>query len=341
MAAFEHERDTIISQADISSLPSLKDREARANTILKAQKNEIKECQNNTKDLEYLQKAINLKLKNLSRLNTDIKIQAKLMDNQVKLNTPFNGDYAARSLADELSKSTFGKDIFENMDTMAEEFAIEDPSKELDINKILNTNDENVNEDDCNLDDGELPPSIDLNDTPDNLSGNRLENSIVDPQDEFNGIRGNNPLYTIEPPNKEPESPIDENLIDIDSVLNIQIPEQELAESIVKNIKPEEKEPERLPYENLIDLDKILNTQEPEQKITEPIIKDVEPKEPENALNENLIDIDQIINTKKQELIEPEIKNIKPEEEKSEQATHQVNKNPTDIDIDSLLAQFN
>jgi hypothetical protein len=138
IACYETARDDLMAtDPEIMSLPSLKDREARANFQLKKHLIEIKNYKNDLVDLENLQKAINVKLKNLGRVNMDIKIQLRLMDSQVRLGTPSINSQAARSLAEELSKSTVGLDIFKEASTSAEQIVVADPTEPLNVESLL------------------------------------------------------------------------------------------------------------------------------------------------------------------------------------------------------------
>lgn len=144
-AAYEHSRDDKISNdPEIKNLPSTKDREARANNLLRKELDEIKSYQNELSDLENIHKAINLKLKNLSRLNADIKAQQRLMESQMRIGTPNVNSAAAKSLAEEFGKSMMGKDIFEGMETQATEETVVDPTAPLDVNNLLQTDEEMI-----------------------------------------------------------------------------------------------------------------------------------------------------------------------------------------------------
>jgi hypothetical protein len=144
-AAYEHSRDDKISNVpEIKNLPSTKDREARANNLLRKELDEIKSYQNELSDLENIHKAINLKLKNLSRLNADIKAQQRLMESQMRIGTPNVNSAAAKSLAEEFGKSMMGKDVFEGMETQATEETVIDPTVPLDVNNLLQTDEEMI-----------------------------------------------------------------------------------------------------------------------------------------------------------------------------------------------------
>jgi hypothetical protein len=141
LAGYETARDDLMAtDPDIMSLPSQKDREAKSNYQLKKELSEIKHYKNDLVDLENLQKAVNVKLKNLSRVNTDIKIQLRLMDSQVRLGSPSVTSEAARSLAEELSKTTVGLDVFNQAETSVEETVIVDPTVPLDVDNLLSSN---------------------------------------------------------------------------------------------------------------------------------------------------------------------------------------------------------
>jgi hypothetical protein len=144
-SAYEHARDDkIANDSEIKSLPSIKDKEAKANNLLRNELDEIKSYQNELNDLENLLKVINLKLKNLSRLNQDIKAQQRLMESQMRIGTPNVNSAAAKSLAEEFSKSMVGRDIFEGMTTQATEETVADPTVPLDVNNLLRTDEETI-----------------------------------------------------------------------------------------------------------------------------------------------------------------------------------------------------
>ena len=137
IAEYETKRETILIQdEEIQSLPNIKDREAMSNNKLRNELVTIKNLKNHLSDFNNLSRAINLKLKNLNRANTDIKIQMRLMESQIKLGS-LPTDEAAKSLAEEMKKGIYGKDSFENAETKVEETKIADPSQNLDINSIL------------------------------------------------------------------------------------------------------------------------------------------------------------------------------------------------------------
>jgi len=135
-SAYGQAKDKLLSSdAEIISIAHARDREARANTLLKNEINEIKNYKNEVEDLEGLLGVINVKLRNLARLNMDIKAQLRLMESQIKLGSLPITDDSVKNLMAELSKS----DLFQNAQTKIEESVAQDPTQPLDINSLLPT----------------------------------------------------------------------------------------------------------------------------------------------------------------------------------------------------------
>ena len=133
-AAYEHAKNDLLSNdPETAGLLSIKDREAKANTKLKAELNDIRNYKNEVEDLKGLLGVINLKLRNLSRSNMDIKTQLRLMESQIKLGTSMVTDEATKNLMEELSKS----DMFQNAETKMEESLIQDPTQPINVDKLL------------------------------------------------------------------------------------------------------------------------------------------------------------------------------------------------------------
>lgn len=136
-AAYAMAKDELLStDPEITSLPSSKDREARANTRLKSQAREIKDLENELSDLEKLFGAINVKLKNLNRLNMDIKVQLRLMESQIKLGVSTPDDPVTRNLMEELKNTALGKDMWEEARTSSEETSTVDPTKPIEAKDL-------------------------------------------------------------------------------------------------------------------------------------------------------------------------------------------------------------
>lgn len=138
LASYESEKEALISTHDeIRSLPNIRDREARANSFLKTKLSEINSLKNELSDLNNLSKAINLKLKNLNRANSDIKLQLRLMESQIKLGSSPVSDAAARSLMEEFQKSAMNEDSFKDSETESEHVMVMDPTSPIDTDSLL------------------------------------------------------------------------------------------------------------------------------------------------------------------------------------------------------------
>lgn len=222
LAGYEQKKDSLITNdPEVSSLPSLKDREAKANVMLHKELADIKSYQNDLSDLDNLIRAINLKLKNLGRLNSDIKAQVRILESQVKMGTPAQDNPALRSFMEEMNKSAFGADVFENAETSAEETKTEDPSAPLDVDDLLKEKKEILG-DDMSMEDllSEYEES-----SPEEKSENKSDES--------------EPEQSSEP---EPETEEDdEKVVDLDQVLEPDKPktggEPEICEPEAKTVE--------------------------------------------------------------------------------------------------------
>ena len=133
-AAYEDAKENLIANdPEIQSLPSIRDREATANSRLGENLKEIRENKSEVSDLNNLSKAISLKLRNLSRINTDIKLLLRMMENQMKLGMSMRGSEAHKSLAVALKD-----DMTEPADTKADESVAVDPTSDVDVDDLLN-----------------------------------------------------------------------------------------------------------------------------------------------------------------------------------------------------------
>ena len=137
-AEFESKKEDLLTKDEkIKSLPSIKDREAKANSCLKEEIDRIRGYQNEANAFNNLLRAINLKMKNLNGANADIKMQLRIMEAQIKLGGGPEADVAMRSLMEEMSKSNINKDMFEGIHTSVEESTVEDPTHPIDIQAML------------------------------------------------------------------------------------------------------------------------------------------------------------------------------------------------------------
>lgn len=137
---YEMKKEDLLTQDPIKSLPNIKDREAQANINLRTEQKKIKKYTNEVTDLNNLLKAINLKSRNLNRANTDIKIQLRILEAQIKLGAGPTTNIAIKSMLEEFKKSTIGTDLFQEASTEAEEDKIVDPTSPLDVENLFTEN---------------------------------------------------------------------------------------------------------------------------------------------------------------------------------------------------------
>jgi hypothetical protein len=98
---YEIKLDSLLAtDEEILALPSSRDREARARTLLKNEILEIKDIQFEVNDLERLLKIVLLRQKDMTRANSDAKAQSKLLDSEIKL----NGTIVPESLSREIEE---------------------------------------------------------------------------------------------------------------------------------------------------------------------------------------------------------------------------------------------
>jgi hypothetical protein len=139
VAAYESKREELLSRDAIQSLPNIRDREARANQHLKIEIERIRDYKNELTAMVRLEKDLHVKMKNLDRVNKDIKSLQRVMESQMRLmsNAPSGVDMATKSLIDEFKKSMSNTDSFANSSTTTSEEQIVDPTTPLDVNNLL------------------------------------------------------------------------------------------------------------------------------------------------------------------------------------------------------------
>lgn len=320
--AYENSRDNLIStNEDIRSLPSQKDRESKANVALKSDLMDIRGYKNELVDLENLQKALNLKLKNLTRLNADIKTQLKLMDSQIRLGTPAQDSPAVRSLTEELFKSTVGADIFSGMESSSEDNKVIDPSEPLDVDSLLAQTTINFTANTQEVNNALIQSVDNFLNTPEQVGTEPASVSVLDTNESLmQGI--DDFLNTPEPKELSP------------SLLDPQTEEEKSAWDRLWDPTPTDPEDDItscMPTETggnepdligaLVDLDKILLPELTKESIVEPKIENTPLTQTPGGIQKNVVE------TKKSE--EPTQKEV------------QKTKNADEIDIASLLSQFN
>lgn len=136
-AEYQSKKEECLMREDIRQLPSIKDREAKANQSLKEELDRIKTLENELSSLNNLLRAVDLKMKNLNRLNADIRLQVRVLEQQVRLNSLPQTNPIAADLVAEMNKTSAGEDSFKNAESSVEEQNVIDPSSPLDIEDIL------------------------------------------------------------------------------------------------------------------------------------------------------------------------------------------------------------
>lgn len=145
IAGYESKKEGLItSDDDIRSLPSIKDREARANSLLRHELDLIRQYKNEETNINNLLKVSYLKNRNLNRANQDIKMQLRILESQLKLGTPAITDNITKNFLEELNRSNFDKDTFQNAETSVSQEIVADPTEALNINELIETVPETV-----------------------------------------------------------------------------------------------------------------------------------------------------------------------------------------------------
>ena len=226
IADYDYKKEKHLTQnEEIKNLPNIKDREAKANILLNDEIQNIKHYQNEVNDLNNLLKAVNLKLKNLNRCNSDIKMQLRVLEARLKLGSGPGSESAYKSLTEEFKKGLKNEDSFKENETKIIKEQIQDPSIPLDIDNLLDTD-----SDTDDTDSGIINTDSDTNDT---------DSGIIDTDSGINDIELN----------ESADIPTDEDpWPDFDNFINSENPKKE-----------NEKNAEKSNNEKSINLDNILD----------------------------------------------------------------------------------
>jgi len=142
---YEEKKDHLFCTETIKALPSLRDREAAANMLLRTDIALVSKYKNDVTDLNNLLRSINLKMKNLNRANVDIKMQLRVFEAQAKIGgVGPSTNYATQSLMEEMRKSAGGIDSFEAATSELTESGIIDPSSSLNVLDFLEGKEEDL-----------------------------------------------------------------------------------------------------------------------------------------------------------------------------------------------------
>jgi len=268
IADYDYKKEKHLTQnEEIKNLPNIKDREAKANILLNDEIQNIKHYQNEVNDLNNLLKAVNLKLKNLNRCNSDIKMQLRVLEARLKLGSGPGSESAYKSLTEEFKKGLKNEDSFKENETKIIKEQIQDPSIPLDIDNLLDTDsdtddtDSGIIDTDSDTDDtdsGIINTDSDTNDTDSGIidtdsDTDDTDSGIIDTDsdtdDTDSGIIDTDSGINDIELNESADIPTDEDpWPDFDNFINSENPKKE-----------NEKNAEKSNNEKSINLDNILD----------------------------------------------------------------------------------
>jgi hypothetical protein len=139
-AEYDAKKEGLLLREDIKNLPNIRDREAKSNQYLKEELDRIKTYKNNLSAMLRLEKDLHVKMKNLDRVNKDIKSQLRAMEAQMRIMGGSPGgavDAASKSLIEEFRKTMTDTDSFEESSTSVMQEQIIDPTAPLDVDNLL------------------------------------------------------------------------------------------------------------------------------------------------------------------------------------------------------------
>jgi hypothetical protein len=136
-AEYETKKENLlIRNESIMALPNIKDREARANSLLREEQERIKNYQNEVMSLNNLLKVITLKNKNLNRTNLDIKMLVRVIEAQLKLSPSAGYNSTVKGLTEEMAKAVTAE-TFDEAVSKETKNDIVDPSANLNVDDLL------------------------------------------------------------------------------------------------------------------------------------------------------------------------------------------------------------
>jgi hypothetical protein len=139
-AEYDSKKEGLLLREDIKNLPNIRDREAKANQYLKEELDRTKTYKNDLSAMLRLEKDLHVKMKNLDRVNKDIKSQLRAMEAQMRIMGGSPGgaiDAASKSLIDEFKKTMTDTDSFEDSSPSVTQEQTVDPTVPLDIDNLL------------------------------------------------------------------------------------------------------------------------------------------------------------------------------------------------------------
>jgi hypothetical protein len=279
-AEYEYKKEELISKnEDVKTLPSIKDREAKANQFLKEEINRSKDYKNELMMLTHLEKALHVKMRNLDRANKDIKSQQRIMESQMRLMGTAPGgavDQAAKSLVDEFKKSMTNTDSFEDSSIKVLTEETVDPTSPLDVERLV----EGLM--DKSISQKTLDPNPDITPSEDSsIPGDQMIECAAD-------LKAMHRIDVLE------EDIVEEDPVEEDEIISL---DPETANEIEEELKTEE-------TGLTIDLNEVIDFSKKEeggtiQRAIEPeIIKEVEPTHKDVHQETQIgIDIDDLLDS--------------------------------------------
>lgn len=251
-AEYEVKKSTALTQEDIKSLPSIKDREAAVNILLNEERAKVVEYENEVIDLNNLLKSINLKIRNLNRANNDIKMQLRIFEAQARIGgVGPSTNYAVKSMMEEFAKSTIGEDTFEDAEAESEEEEkIVDPSSSLDVESLLDGKEEELPSEE-EVTEKLINPVPELSPDTDGESPIEIEDNYHVDQEALSGV--------IE----EPKPEIEINLDDVIDTTNQKGGTEESQIETQTKVEVAETQKESHTVETGMDLDDLLDSFQP------------------------------------------------------------------------------
>lgn len=186
-AEFEMKSNDLMSNDQkVTSLSSVRDREAKVGDLLIDLKDEINDCKANLTDLGHVETIINSKLRELKDINRDVRLQIRLVEDEIKI----GGDWGDQS---ESSKPIKDEDI--DLDTMLpvdENAEIPEDYDELFGSSVEDNEDDTDDSDNDDSDDNEVELDydtvLDTMNTKPTDSSTVFEDEEIDVEDLLSGL---------------------------------------------------------------------------------------------------------------------------------------------------------
>jgi len=169
LSEFESKKENYLTEnEEIKILPNIKDREARANMLLREESSRVHQYQNELVDLNNLLKVTNLKIKNLNRANSDIKTQLRVLEAQLKLTPGGEMDKTVKGFMEEMDKG------IETVGSKQTSDNLMDPSTPIDVDNLLSSQ----TEEEAQVDESLIEPFPNIEEDEEILPENEITDNI-------------------------------------------------------------------------------------------------------------------------------------------------------------------